>query len=114
MARIIASGIPEKHPILGEIGIIVTGDDTKISSIEYSSKIDGEWIDDQSIEVLFSSDMKRGPSYPLCADPDTMRCALYVLLEWFGESESCWIEKPKRVKVEGYIEPMESLPNVIY
>ena len=114
MARIIASGTPVKHPELGEIRIIVDGDEVEIENIEFQSRRNDKWEKASQFEKLFNEDLKEGPSYPLCADPFTMRCALFVLFEWFGEAESCWIEEPKHVKLEGEIEPMESVPGRIY
>ena len=113
MATITATGTPEKYPFLGEIKIVVTGNEVNIDSVEYSAKINEKWEDDPSISVLFDEDMKKGPSYPLCAEPETMRCALFVLYEWFGEAELCWVGEPQHVKIEGEIEPMENLPGTI-
>ena len=80
----------------------------------FERKRDGVWEQDPSIEPVFDYYMDKGPSYPLCAEPETMRRALFVLYEWFGEDRSCWIKDPEHVTVEGEIEPMESEPGVIY
>ena len=114
MATITATGTPVKYPELGEIQIIVTGDMVDIDVVSFYSKKGGLFEKDDSIKKLFDEDMKKGPTYPLCAEPFTMRCALFVLFEWFGEAESCWVEEPKHVILEGEVEPMESEPGVIY
>ena len=114
MARITATGVPVKNPELGEIRIYVSGDEVKIKDVTYRAKVNGKWTDAPEIEKLFKKDLREGPRYPLCAEPYTMRCALFVLFEWFGEAESCWVEEPKHVILEGEIEPMESEPGVIY
>lgn len=114
MAKITATGIPVVYPELGYIRITVEGGLVNIDKITYEKRVGGSWVQTGSVEHYLNEDMKRGPSYPLCANPNTMRCALFVLFEWFGEAESCWIEEPKRVILEGEIEPMESIPGVIY
>lgn len=114
MARITASGVPVKYPELGEIRIFAYGTDKEIEDVDFRKKIDGKWVDAPEIDDYLKKDLKEGPSYPLCAEPFTMRCLLFVLFEWFGEAESCWVEEPKHVILDGEIEPMESEPGVIY
>lgn len=112
MTKVIASGVPEKYPEYGKITITVTGDPINISNIEIEAE--NEVIQQVAAETL-DEDMARGPSYPLCAEPETMRCIFFVLLEWFGEDKSAWIKEPEHVKIaEGEIEPMESDPDMIY
>ena len=114
MTIIRAMGVPEKYPELGDIRICVYGDDKEISDVEFKRKIEGEFVDAPDIETVFKHDMRKGPSYPLCAEPYSMRCALFILFEWFGEAESCWVEEPKHVIFSGEIEPMPNEPGVIY
>ena len=114
MASITATGIPEKYPEMGEIRIYVDGGDVEIENAIFRKMVDGKWMDAPEVEKVFKLDLKRGPSYPLCAEPYTMRCALFILFEWFGEAESCWIEEPKHVILEGEVEPMPYEPGVIY
>ena len=114
MAKIIAEGVPEKYKALGKIKVTVEGTDVEIKNVKFEQEFKGEYVEADFLEEFFDQDMKEGPTYPLCADPETMRCALFVLYEWFGEDRSCWIEEPKHVKVEGEIEPMESEPGAIY
>ena len=105
MAKIIAKGKPVKYPKFGEIKIVVEGGLVDIESSK---------VNKSAVEAVFRKDIKDGPQYPLCADPNTMRSALFVLFEWFGEERTCWVEEPEHVKLEGEIEPMESDPGVIY
>lgn len=114
MARITATGTPVKYPELGEIRITVTGDEVNIDKVRFESRRDRYWEEDPAIDNFFRKDLRRGPRYPLCAEPFTMTCALFVLLEWFGEADSCWTEEPKHVILEGEVEPMESEPGRIY
>ena len=114
MATITATGTPVKHPELGEIKIVVIGDMVDIDIASFYTKQSEVFKEDDSIKRVFDEDLKKGPSYPLCAEPFTMRCALFVLFEWFGEAESCWVTEPEHVKLDGEIEPMESKPGVIY
>ena len=114
MARIIATGTPENRPGLGPIRITIEGGPVKIESVSYERKTESGWEKAQELGYYLQEDLKKGPSYPLCADPFTMRCALFVLFEWFGEAESCWVKEPEHVKLEGEIEPMEYQPGVIY
>ena len=114
MAKITATGVPVKYPELGDIKICISGDEVSIQDSSIQRKMDGKYIRDAELVELLKHDLKRGPSYPLCAEPFTMRCALFVLFEWFGEAESCWIEEPKHVILEGEIEPMPNDPDVIY
>lgn len=114
MARIIATGVPAKYPELGEIRVIVDGTDVEIENVSFEIKNGDDFEPAPFMEELFDLDMKKGPEYPLCADPETMRCALFILFAWFGEEHSCWIKEPEHVKIEGEIEPMESEPGVIY
>ena len=110
MTRIIASGVPVKYPDFGDIRVIVNGDEREIKSVSLQTKKGDKWIDDLSFEPWFTTDLEKGPSYPLCAEPDTMLCAYFVLLEWFGEST-----KPgDHVVIEGEIEQMEWEPGAIY
>ena len=114
MARIVATGIAEKLKPLGEIRVIIEGGEVEIEKTTFERKVNGKWEYDFRVETVFDVDMKNGPHYPLCAEPETMRRALFILLEWFGEAESCWVKEPKHVKVEGEIEPMPSEPGAIY
>ena len=114
MASITATGVPVKYPEMGEVRIYIDGDEKEINDASFRSKNSGDWADDPEIEKRFRKDLKVGPTYPLCAEPFTMRCALFVLFEWFGEDKSCWVEEPKHVILDGDIEPMESEPGVIY
>lgn len=116
MAKITAQGVPAKYPEFGQIRIIIEGTDVEIqkTSFELYMKSKDKWIPMSFLEDVFNDDMERGPHYPLCAEPETMRRALFILYEWFGEDKSCWVEEPKHVIVEGEIEPMESEPGVIY
>lgn len=116
MTKIVAKGTPIGYAkVFGPVTITVTGDRVNINSIkfEYPGKT-GELAAGYARKA-FDRDMERGPHYPLCADPNTMRCALFILLEWFGEDKSAWVEEPKHVKVvEGEVEPMPSEPGVMY
>ena len=114
MAKITATGVPKKYPELGRIRITVEGGLVKIDKIAYERETGNGWEKAQELGYYLQEDLKKGPSYPLCADPFTMRCALFVLFEWFGEAESCWVKEPDHVKLEGEIEPMENKPGVIY
>ena len=114
MTRIVATGVPQKYPTWGEMRITIEGTETEIHSTCFELKVGDKYFEEPGFEQFFDEDMKNGPSYPLCAEPETMRCALFILYEWFGEAESCWIKEPEHVKIEGEIEPMESEPGVIY
>lgn len=112
--NIIARGVPVKYPELGDIRIYVSGTDKEIYDVDFRKKVGTELVDAPEIEKLFRQDLSEGPSYPLCAEPYSMRCALFILYEWFGEAESCWVEEPKHVTFSGEIEPMPSEPGVVY
>lgn len=114
MTKIVATGVPVKYKGLGEIRVTVEGTETEIQNITFEQAFEEEYVPFPDLEALFDKDMDRGPTYPLCAEPETMRCALFILYEWFGEDKSCWIMESKHVIVEGEIEPMESDPDVIY
>ena len=114
MARIVATGVPEKHPELGDVKISISGTEKDIRLVKFYAMNNGLYEESSYVKMIFDEDMKEGPSYPLCAEPYSMRCALFVLFEWFGEAESCWVEEPKHVKLEGEIEPMESISGRIY
>lgn len=114
MSMIVANGVPEKHPGLGEIRVVVKGNETEIEEAFFWKKEDGKWVESEQVLNYFMDDMDKGPTYPLCAEPNTMRCAYFVLLEWFGEADKIPDEKNRHVKLAGEIEPMESEPGVIY
>lgn len=114
MTRIVATGVPEKYPELGDIQIEIEGTDVVIEKMTFSKRDDNGSSNSLIIRAMFERDIKQSPKYPLCAEPDTMRCALFVLFEWFGEADSCWTEEPEHVKLEGEIAPMESKQGVIY
>ena len=114
MAKIYAEGKPEKHPELGEIRVTVEGGEVEINRLICERRYDGSWEKSKGTRDLLINDMRKGPLYPLCAEPATMLCAYFVLLEWFGEASSAWVEEPTHVELEGEIELMESDPNVVY
>lgn len=114
MAKITATGVPEKYPEFGDLRIVVDGDFTDIENVTVEVKKNGEYVDIPEIKDMLYEDMEKGPHYPLCAEPNTMRCALFILFEWYGEEESCWTQEPNHVKLEGIIEPMPSNPGVVY
>ena len=115
MTRIIAQGTPQKYPVFGPVRIIAEGREVEIGKITYENQAnDGSWKPNDVMEIAFKHDMDLGPSYPLCAEPNTMRRVLFTLYKWFGEEDSCWIEESKHITIEGEIDPMPSDPDVIY
>ena len=110
MTRIKAMGTPVKHPELGEIVVSVKGTEKDIRGLRCMSIKNGACSFDPAVEKQMEEDLRKGPSYPLCAEPRTMLCAYFVLLEWFDETT----EPSKHVTLEGEIEPMEYEPGVIY
>ena len=115
MTKIVASGVPVGLGLDTEIRVTVEGTDVDIHKVTFEIMYEGNMKDFPELEDFFDRDMAEGPVYPLCADPETMRRALFVLYKWFGEENSCWIKEPEHVKiVEGEVESMPSEPGVIY
>ena len=114
MAKITASGIPEKYPEFGKLKVEIIGEYVDIDNISVLAEKNGELVEAPEITALLNEDMAKGAHYPLCAEPNTMLCALFILYEWYGEDAKCWIQEPTHVKLEGEIELMPSDPGVIY
>lgn len=117
MTKIVAQGVPQHDFVkdFGPVTITVTGDEVTIYDIKFEYENDEYGINAMLAREWFDRDMERGPHYPLCAEPHTMRRALFILYAWFGEEDSVWIKEPEHVKVvEGEVEPMPSEPGVIY
>ena len=108
MTTIIARGIPKDNwANLGNVSIIVRGNEREIESVRCVSDDDVE-KDDEIVEYYFEKLMEKGPEYPLGSDPDTMLRASQVLSEQFYNQPGC------EFSVDGPIEEMPNDPNVIY